>query len=432
MTPSPHSTLPPAARASSTLSCFDLGEQMLSVDEARAALATLVEQPVGTERIPLSLAHGRRLADAIHAPINVPQNTNAAMDGVALAWENAEQTRWTLSGTVFAGEHWEHPVPAGHCVTITTGAPLPAGTDTVIMREQLAEHGDHVIINAPERVKRGQNVRQAGEDIRKGAMALSTGTRLDAARLGLIASLGFADVSVYCRPRVAVFSTGNEVTAPGEPLPAAGIYDTNRFTLTGLLHEHGAEVVDLGILPDDADAIREALAHAAETSDLVLTSGGVSVGQADFTRDALQALGRLTFWRVAIRPGRPLACGQLGERRTPLVGLPGNPVAVMVTFLQFVVPLLQRLEHQPVAPPRRFTAITDETLSSRLNRCDFIRGVYQHDVTGQLHVRSTGAQGSGILTSMVAANCLIELPDERADITPGETVTIQPLDSVNT
>lgn len=411
----------------STLSCFDIGEQMLSVDEARSALAMLVETPVGSERIALTHAHGRRLADAIHAPINVPQNTNAAMDGVALAWENAEQTYWTLSGTVFAGERFDGRVPPGRCVTITTGAPLPAGTDTVIMREQLDEHDGHVIIDAPERVKRGQNVRQAGEDIQKGAIALAEGTRLDAARLGLLASLGRAEVSVYCRPRVAVFSTGNEVTAPGELLPAAGIYDTNRFTLTGLLQEHGAEVVDLGILPDDASAIREALAHAAETSDLVLTSGGVSVGQADFTRDALQALGQLAFWRVAIRPGRPLACGQLGKRRTPLVGLPGNPVAVMVTFLQFVVPLLQRLEHQPVTPPMRLTAVTDEALSSRLNRCDFIRGVYHSDETGKLHVRSTGAQGSGILTSMVAANCLIELSDERGSAEPGETVTIQPL-----
>lgn len=411
----------------STLSCFDLGEQMLSVDDARTALATLVETPVGNERIALAHAHGRRLAETIHAPINVPQNTNAAMDGVALAWENAEQTCWTLSGAVFAGERFDSRVPAGRCVTITTGTPLPAGTDTVIMREQLDEHDGHVIIDAPERVKCGQNVRQAGEDIKEGAIALSEGTRLDAARLGLLASLGCAEVSVYCRPRVAVFSTGNEVTAPGEPLPAAGIFDTNRFTLTGLLQAHGAEVVDLGILPDDADAIREALARAAETSDLVLTSGGVSVGQADFTRDALQALGRLAFWRVAIRPGRPIACGQLGKRRTPLVGLPGNPVAVMVTFLQFVVPLLQRLEHQPVTPPMRLTAVTDEPLSSRLNRCDFIRGVYHSDEAGQLHVRSTGAQGSGILTSMVTANCLIELPDERAGAAPGETVTIQPL-----
>ncbi|MYL24712.1 molybdopterin molybdenumtransferase MoeA [Halomonas alkaliantarctica] len=411
----------------SPLSCFDLGERMLSLDEARAALTTLVETPVETECVLLAHAHGRRLAQAIHAPINVPQHTNAAMDGVALAWTSAEQTRWALSGRVFAGERLDHPVPAGRCVTITTGAPLPAGTDTVIMREQLDEHDDHVIVHAPERVKRGQNVRQAGEDIRQGATALPEGIRLDAAHLGLIASLGFAEVRVYRRPRVALFSTGNEVTAPGEPLPVAGIFDTNRFTLTGLLKEHGADVVDLGILPDDAGAIREALAHAAQASDLVLTSGGVSVGQADFTRDALHALGQLAFWRVAIRPGRPLACGQLGKRRTPLVGLPGNPVAVMVTFLQFVVPLLQRLEHQPVSPPRRLTAIADEPLYSRLNRCDFIRGVYHSDDSGKLYVRSTGAQGSGILTSMVAANCLIEVPDERESVEPGEAVTLQPL-----
>ena len=417
-----------------TLSCFDLGEQMLSVDEARQALTALIEHPLGSEQIPLAQAHGRRLSKAVQASINVPQHTNAAMDGVALALARegvgAKQTHWPLAGEVLAGQYRSELVPAGHCVRITTGAPLPPGTDTVVMSEQLREPLDdkpaHVIIESPELLKHGQHVRQAGEDIAMGDTALPEGSRLDAASLGLLASLGYAEVAVCQRPRVAIFSTGNEVAAPGEPLPQAGIYDANRFTLMGLLAEHGADVIDLGILPDDLNAIKTALEQAAGQSDLVLTSGGVSVGQADFTRAALEQLGRLAFWRVALRPGRPMACGWLGEKRTPFVGLPGNPVAVMVTFLQFVAPLLDRLNGQPLAPPHRLYAVTESPLKSRLKRTDFIRGVYHTDSEGRLLVRSTGAQGSGILTSMVAANCLIELADDQAGAQPGEVVSIQP------
>lgn len=418
-----------------TLSCFDLGEQMISVDEARQALATLIERPLGNEQIPLAQAHGRRLAITVQAPINVPQNTNAAMDGVALALPRegvgAKQTLWPLAGEVLAGQYRRELVPAGYCVRITTGAPLPPGTDTVVMSEQLREPLDnkpaHVIIESPELLKHGQHVRQAGEDIAVGDTALPEGAWLDAASLGLLASLGYAEITVRQRPKVAIFSTGNEVTAPGKPLPQAGIYDANRFTLTGLLIEQGAEVIDLGILPDDLAATKTALEQAAQQSDLVITSGGVSVGQADFTRAALEQLGRLAFWRVALRPGRPMVCGWLGERRIPFVGLPGNPVAVMVTFLQFVTPLLDRLHGLPVVPPPRCHAIATNVLKSRLKRTDFIRGVYHTDEQGQLHVRSTGAQGSGILTSMVAANCLIELADNQDGAQPGEVVSIQPL-----
>ena len=414
-----------------SLSCFELGEQMLSVEAARAALMTLVETPVAVEQVPLSRAYGRRLAVDITARINVPQNTNAAMDGVALAWPNASPhaVHFPVIGDAVAGQAFDGHVLPGQCVRITTGAPMPTGTDTVIMREQLIEEAHRVTVERPERVSVGQHVRQAGEDIAEGDVALTAGTRLDAAGMGLAASLGYAEITVYRRPKVAIFSTGNEVTPPGEPLPSAGIYDTNRFTLMGMLSEQGAEVVDLGILPDDPHTIERALAEAATQCDLVITSGGVSVGHADYTRTALEALGRLAFWRVALRPGRPMACGQLGDSRTPFVGLPGNPVAVMVTFSQFVVPLLQRLQSQPPAAPRRLTAVAQTSLKSRLKRTDFLRGVYTCDDQGVLHVRSTGAQGSGILTSMVMANCLIELGDDQAGAQPGEAVCIQPITS---
>lgn len=412
-----------------SLSCFELGEQMLPVETARDALMTLVAQRVAIERVALSHAHGRRLAEDITAPINVPQNTNAAMDGIALAWPEAAplQTHWPLAGDALAGRAFTGEVPKGQCVRITTGAPLPLGADTVIMREQLIEHADSVTVEAPERVVHGQHVRQAGEDISQGSVAVTAGTRLDAARLGLIASLGYPKVAVFKRPSVAIFSTGNEVTPPGNPLPDDAIYDANRFTLRGMLAEQGAEVLDLGILPDDQHVIERALASACAQSDLVITSGGVSVGHADFTRQALEKLGKLAFWRVALRPGRPMACGWLGRTHTPFVGLPGNPVAVMVTFYQFVVPLLQRLQGQTPRPPTRLTAIAETPLKSRLQRTDFLRGVYRCDAYGVLHVRATGAQGSGILTSMITANCFIELGDDQAGAQPGDTVTIQPL-----
>ncbi|MBB3188924.1 gephyrin-like molybdotransferase Glp [Halomonas cerina] len=411
-----------------TLSCFELGERMLTVVEAREALADLVRHALPVEPVPLAALHGRVLAEPVVSAIDVPQNTNAAMDGIALAWPVAGEVPsvWPVAGEVLAGRQRDTPLAAGACVRITTGAPLPPGADTVIMREQLVEVGDAVRVEHPERVRHGQHVRQAGEDLARGETALAAGTRLGAAELGLLASLGVAGAFVHRRPRVAVFSTGDEVTAPGEALPPAGIYDANRYTLAGLLTEQGVEVLDLGILPDAHDALVVALREAADRADLVVSSGGVSVGHADFTRAALEEVGRLAFWRIAIRPGRPLACGQLGARQVPFLGLPGNPVAVMVTFLQFVVPLLDRLQGRAYRPAP-LTAVTDETLKSRQGRTDFLRGIYHAGPDGRLHVRSTGAQGSGILSSMVAANCLIELTDDREGAVPGEAVSIHPL-----
>ncbi|RTR00160.1 bifunctional molybdopterin-guanine dinucleotide biosynthesis adaptor protein MobB/molybdopterin molybdotransferase MoeA [Halomonas nitroreducens] len=412
-----------------TLSCFDLGERMLSPAQASAALAELVPTSLAVERVSLDALHGRVLAEDVISPIDVPQNTNAAMDGIALAWPVADPlpATWRRVGEVLAGRSHGAALAPGDCVAITTGAPLPAGADTVIMREQLETQGEAVRVEHPERVKRGQHVRQAGEDIARGQRALAAGTRVGAAELGLLASLGLAEVAVHRRPRVAVFSTGDEVTPPGAPLPPAGIFDANRFTLAGLLREQGAEPIDLGILADDRAAMIAALRDAAERADLVITSGGVSVGQADFTRQALEEVGRLAFWRIAIRPGRPLACGQLGERAVPFLGLPGNPVAVMVTFLQFVVPLLGRLQGRAETAPRRLTALAETPLRSRTGRTDFLRGVTRSDEAGRLWVRDTGAQGSGILSSMVAADCLIELDKARDGVEAGEAVTIQPL-----
>lgn len=417
-----------------TLSCFELGERMLAVEEAREAVVALASGPLPAERVALASLHGRVLAEPLLAPIDVPQNTNAAMDGVALAWrpEALPAGGFLRVAEVLAGHAIDRPLASGECVGITTGAPLPPGADTVIMREQLhleksADGEIRVRVDLPERVRRGQNVRQAGEDIPLGATALVSGTRLGAAELGLIASLGFREATVVRRPRVAVFSTGDEVVAPGETLPSAGIFDANRFALMALVEEHGGEVIDLGILPDTRDAIASGLSRAAGDADLVLSSGGVSVGDADHTRAALLEQGELGFWKIAIRPGRPLACGRLGTRGVPFLGLPGNPVASMVTFLQFAAPLLARLQGREGAWPRRLTAVAEHPLRSREGRVDYLRGRYASASDGRLLVSDVGAQGSGILSSMVRANCLIEIDDARGSVAAGESVTIQPL-----
>ncbi|NWO09028.1 molybdopterin molybdenumtransferase MoeA [Chromohalobacter salexigens] len=417
-----------------TLSCFELGERMLSVDETLEALAAMTPPPVATHRVSLAAAGNRILAVDAVSPINVPQNTNAAMDGIALAWPTdapEDDMLVDVVGDVLAGTRLTTSLALGEAVRITTGAPLPAGADTVVMSEQLADIGipNRIRVEQPERVRRGQNVRQAGEDIACGQRALSAGTRLRPQHLGLLASLGHAEIEVFRSLRVAVFSTGDEVTAPGEALPPAGIYDTNRFSLQGLLSRLGCEVIDLGILQDDLVSIRASLAAAAREADMVVTSGGVSVGQADWVKPALTALGELGLWRIAMRPGRPLAFGrihQTGGVTVPFFGLPGNPVAVMVTFLQFVQPMLRRMQGEHDWQPSRLTALAAEPLKSREGRVDFHRGIYTGDDAGQLWVRTTGHQGSGILSSMVVANCLIEIGDGSAAVEAGAPVTIQP------
>lgn len=413
-----------------SLSCFELGERMLSMEEARAAILDLVAGPLPAEAVDLADLHGRVLADTVASSIDVPQCTNAAMDGIALRWpeEGDRPKSWRRIGDVRAGQRFPAALGVMECLGITTGAPLPVGADTVIMREQLTMDADGgVVVARPERVHRGQNVRLAGEDIRRGKVVLDRGTRISAAELGLLASLGLASARVHRRPRVAIFSTGDEVTPPGRPLPEAAVYDANRFTLRGMIAEHGGEVLDLGILPDDRDLLAVALGEAAESADLVITSGGVSVGEADFTRAALATIGELGFWRIAIRPGRPLACGRLGPTATPFLGLPGNPVAVMVTFLEFVVPLLARLQGRADISPVRLRARTDHAMPSRMGRVDFLRGIHYGDEEGVLRVGSTGDQGSGILTSMVMANCLIEIAADRDHVARDDTVAILPL-----
>lgn len=417
-----------------SLSCFDFteGKQRLTLEEAQQALLASAQTSTPGVKRPLQEALGLCLAESIHAPVNVPQNTNAAMDGYAVKGsELSERTSWALIGECLAGKGFDAPVKAGESVYITTGAPLPEGVDTVIMMEQAQRDQNQVrfqLGGQPPPV--GSNVRKAGEDIQAGQLLLSAGQQLGSIELGLLASLGYAQVEVHQPLKVAIFSTGDEVTAPGLPLPKAGIYDTNRFSLLGLLKGLGCQVTDLGILPDDLETLTRSLRQASKEHQLVLTSGGVSVGEADFVKQALNTLGETRFWQLAVRPGRPFAFGHLGtnlQGQTCLfAGLPGNPVAVMVIFMLLVQPLIRKLQggHQELAAT--WTALTEEPLTSRQGRSDFHRGVYRFNSEGQLSVRTTGAQGSGILTSMHQANCLLRIPDDQAAIAAGQPVAIYP------
>lgn len=396
--------------------------EVLATDALARILAAV--RPVGaTETIPLWTGHRRVLAEDLRSAIDVPAHDNAAMDGYAVRGADlpaAGIARLTLVGRTLAGHPYARVIGTGQCVAITTGAPLPAGTDTVVMVERTEAVGDTILIDAGTRP--GDNVRFAGEDVREGSLVAAAGTWLNPALVGVVASLGVDSVAVYRRPRVALLSTGDEVQAPGTALRSGGVYDSNRYALNGLLASLGAEVIDLGAVPDDPDRLRDALADAASRSDVVISSGGVSVGEADFIKPILAGLGSVNFWRLAIRPGRPLTFGRIGA--AVFFGLPGNPVAVMVTFLAFVRPALQQLMGMRPTALIRLEATCAERLRKRPGRREFQRGIARTGADGKLQVRPTGRQGSGILTSMSEANCLIVLSEDRGTVEPGERVSI--------
>ncbi|WP_421197862.1 bifunctional molybdopterin-guanine dinucleotide biosynthesis adaptor protein MobB/molybdopterin molybdotransferase MoeA [Aeromonas enteropelogenes] len=400
----------------------DAGNGFLSVEAARDTILAALTPSSGSTLTPLTQCHGAVLAADLVSPINVPPHANSAMDGVGLRSNDLAAGRWQLVGEVLAGQQRHEPVLAGQAVQIMTGAPVPPGVDTVVMREETVMADGWVTIQAP--IKAGQNVRQAGEDLAKGAVAIPAGTRLGAPQLGLAASLGQASLPVRTPLKVALFSTGDEVQAPGETLAPGHIFDSNRFTLMAQIRGVGCEVMDLGIIPDDQAILRQRLAEAAASADLVLSSGGVSVGNADYIKGVLAELGHIDFWRIQMRPGRPLAFGKLGD--TPFFGLPGNPVAAMICFLQFVEPAIARLQGRSWQP-LRLSALASERMKSRPGRTEFLRGVFHQDGNGELRVRTTGPQGSGILSSMAEANCLIEIVPSQPGIAIGERVWIHPL-----
>ncbi|MGF1684699.1 bifunctional molybdopterin-guanine dinucleotide biosynthesis adaptor protein MobB/molybdopterin molybdotransferase MoeA [Photobacterium minamisatsumaniensis] len=409
------------------LSCSDLDPSgMLSVEQGREKILSQIVAPSLAENVALKQALGQIVAEDILSPVNVPQHTNSAMDGYAIRGDDIERNSYHVVAQVMAGHHYDMPLEQGEAVRIMTGAPVPENADTVIMREQSQQDGDTVTFDlSMGAIRQGQNVRQAGEDLALGQAAVRAGTQITAPELGMIASLGLNTVSIRPKVKVAIFSTGDEVQHPGEDQKQNCIYDSNRYTLHAMLTKIGCEVIDLGIIEDNEASLEATLTAASEQADLILSSGGVSVGDADYIKTVLDKLGQINFWRINMRPGRPLAFGQIQTK--PFFGLPGNPVAVMVVFLQFVEPAIRKLQGMTHWEATAFNAIAEEKLRSRLGRTEYSRGCYGIDANGRLTVKSTGQQGSGILRSMSEANCLIEIMPEQPGIEVGETVRVIPL-----
>ncbi|MDX1605175.1 MAG: molybdopterin molybdotransferase MoeA, partial [Candidatus Competibacterales bacterium] len=366
----------------------DYDPESLSVPEALARIDAVVLPIAGIERVAVRSALGRVLAEDVISTIHVPAHTNSAMDGYALRAADlpAEGTveLWVI-GTALAGEPFAGTVGPGQAVRIMTGGVLPEGADTVVMQERAERHGDSVRVGSGH--KRGQNVRQAGEDLSPGDVVLAAGRWLTPADLGVIASLGRAEVAVRRRLRVAFFSTGDELRSLGEVLGPGEIYDSNRYTLHGMLSRLGIELIDMGVVRDERAALGTALSEAAACADAVITSGGVSVGEADFVKEILVSLGEVSFWKIAMKPGRPLAFGRIGE--AVFFGLPGNPVSVMVTFDQFVQPALRRMTGQHEPAPVRFRVPVSGRLRKRPGRMEFQRGILERQADGTLVVHGT-------------------------------------------
>ena len=407
----------------------------LSIEQVQARLRQRILPISENETIGLHKALGRVLAQDVISPISVPPHDNSAMDGYAFDGACLAQGKLitlTLIGTVLAGRGWTQPLNAGECVKIMTGAIMPNGLDTVVPLEFTERDGDTVRFDA-SRFSRGANRRQKGEDLMAGQSALNAGQRVTPAALGLLASLGLESISVFRRLRVAYFSTGDEILSLGEPPREGAVYDSNRFTLTGLLARMGVDVIDMGVVPDQPDAMKAAFERATREADAIVTSGGVSMGDADHTRAIMKQMGQVDFWRIAMRPGRPMAFGQLGSlagNGTWLFGLPGNPVAAMVTFLVFVRPALQRLMGCRAPEPVLLRARCNEALRKRPGRSEYLRGIVQPDAQGQLSVRTTGPQGSGMLNSMVQANGLIVLHHDQGQTNPGDMVDVMMFEGV--
>ncbi len=404
--------------------CDTLSPAFLSVEQGREKILSLISPLAETESVAIQECYQRVLAREVFSPNNVPAYRNSAMDGYALRSDDLERDSYRVVAEVLAGSHYPKTVERGEAVKIMTGAPMPLGADTVVMREQATQNGELVSF-AGAKIKAGQNVRQAGEDLAQGQAVFSIGQRVLSPEMGMLASLGFAHADAFRSLKVAIFSTGDEVQAPGGDIEPNSIFDSNRFTLTGLLKQLGCQVIDLGIIEDDEAKMMQVLEQAAKQADVVITSGGVSVGDADFIKSALEKLGQIDFWRINMRPGRPLAFGQIAGK--PFFGLPGNPGAVMVSFINFVEPALRKMQGEQGWQPLKVNAIALEDLRSRQGRTEFSRGVYAFNTQGQLTVRTTGKQGSGILRSMSEANCLIEIAPAIDTVKVGESVTIIPL-----
>ncbi|MCW0316348.1 Molybdopterin molybdenumtransferase [Pantoea ananatis] len=401
---------------------------LISLEDAQQKMLASLTPITDSLELSLPEAAGRITACAVTSPIDVPFFNNSAMDGYAVRLADIVSNQpLPVAGKAFAGAPFSGEWPAGSVIRIMTGAPVPAGCDAVVMQEETRLQDEKVIITAP--VNAGQNIRLTGDDIRAGHQVLAAGVRLGAAELPLLASLGIATVRVLRKLRVAIFSTGDELQPVGQPLAAGQIYDTNRFAISLMLHKLGCEVIDLGIIKDDPAALRAAFTEADRQADVVISTGGVSVGEADFTKTMLEELGVIRFWKLAMKPGKPFAFGRLAN--SWFCGLPGNPVSAVVTFYQLVQPLLSTLTGQTAAalPPRQRVR-TATALKKSPGRLDFQRGVLRQNSQGEPEVVSTGAQGSHVYSSFSQANCFIVLERDRGPVKAGEWVDVEPFNTL--
>jgi len=406
-------------------SCADAHEaSSLSVDDARQRIKNLIKPVTTWEKRSLRDSLGFILDQSIISPINVPPHNNSAMDGYAIHGSDLNDNLATLKqvGTAFAGQPYTGEIKPGQCIRIMTGAMMPADCDTVIMQEHVEVNNSSITLHGKHSI--GQNVRSAGEDLQQGEEVLTSGHKIMPADLGLIASLGIGEITVKRKLRVAFFSTGDELRSIGESLEEGQIYDSNRYTLYGMLKRHDVDILDMGVIADNKDALRQALQYAAQQADVVLTSGGVSVGDADYVKEMLIELGHVDFWKIAMKPGRPLAFGKIND--TLFFGLPGNPVSVMVTFYQFVSSALQQLSGLPEQVQQHMQVNCVSNIRKRAGRFEFQRGILFQDDNGITQVKTTGEQGSGILRSMCIANCFILLDEQCEGIKPNTIVTVQP------
>jgi molybdopterin molybdotransferase len=405
--------------------CFAFGGRLLPLEEAQDRLRAAHEVVVGKETVPLWDADGRVLAAGVTARVSVPPLANSAVDGYAVHHADLDAdapTTLPVVARAAAGHPAREPIPRGAAARVFTGAVMPDGPDTVMMQEDCVEQDGRVTLRPG--IRHGANTRRAGEDIAAGEPALAQGRRLSPADLALLAAIGTTEIAVFARPRVALFSTGDEVAEPGTALSPGRVYDANRSMLAALLRRMGAVVTDGGILPDRRAAIAEALARTAPAHDLVLTSGGVSTGEEDHVRAAIEAAGRLDFWRVGIKPGRPVALGQ--AHGTPLLGLPGNPVAALVTFLTIARPLIERLQGaSPVALPR-FVLRAGFAHRKKRDRREYLRATIAETEDGPV-ARLFPKEGAGIITSLTGSDVLLELPEATVAVAAGDPVRAIPL-----
>jgi molybdopterin molybdotransferase len=421
------------ATLTQVISCIgDYDPEALPVAKANEVIRGFVQPISENETIPVRAALGRVLAEDVVSPIDVPSHDNSAMDGYAVRPDDLGvhlPVTLTQVGVAYAGKAFAGSVERGECVRVMTGAVMPANTDTVVVQEMASVDGDRVTI--PPGQEPGQNRRRAGEDLRKDKPALRAGMLLRAADLGLIASLGMAEARVRRRPRVAFFSTGDELVSVGAPLAPGQVYDSNRYTIWGMLTRLGCEVIDLGVVRDDPAKLEAAFREAAARADAVVTSGGVSVGEADFTRQMMARLGEVAFWKIAMRPGRPMAFGRIdaGGRSAYLFGLPGNPVAVMVTFYHFVRGALLHMAGCGECELPLLRAKSQAAMRKKPGRTEFQRGVLERK-DGEWSVRLTGAQGSGILRSMSEANCFVVLGHDQDAVHAGDYVDVMLMDGL--